>query len=179
MNDDRKLTLKPIERKYDRKVGECKPTSMEHVRVGGWAEVFVGEWTGDNERWVFGYIVRISGHRIILRIADEVFSPAKTGLRDGEEIEVDLEDISGSEFSPFQIELEARGIQDEIMRQLIDEHQEEFNAFCPSEYAISRLPLPASSSPEERHAWCRERLRICCAFVDQLIRPQMRDGESC
>jgi hypothetical protein len=42
----------------------------------------------------FGYAVKISGDRIIIQIADEVFSPEKTGLRDRQLIEVDLEDIT-------------------------------------------------------------------------------------
>jgi hypothetical protein len=151
---------------YDRKAAASKPTAMDHVRVGGWAEVCVGEWTGDKERMVFGHIVRISGRRITLRIADEVFSPAKTGLRDGEEIEVDLEDIFGSEYSPFQIELEARGVQREIETELIEQHREEFDAFCPPEYAISRIPsIPA----DDWRAWCKGMERARRAFVAQLI----------
>jgi hypothetical protein len=52
----------------------------------------------------------------------------------GQLIEVELEDIFGSEFSTLQIEMEAQQIQIEIEGQLIDQHAEEFNAFCPSEY---------------------------------------------
>jgi hypothetical protein len=79
---------------FDRKTGAYKPAAMEHVRLGGWVELTVGGWTGDSECVVFGYAVRISGDRIIIQIADEVFSPEKTGLRGGQLIEVDLEDIT-------------------------------------------------------------------------------------
>jgi hypothetical protein len=152
--------------RYDRKTGASKPTAMDHVRVGGWAEVCVGEWTGDNERVVFGNVVCISGGRITIRITDEVFSPAKTGLRDGEEIEVGLEDIFGSEYSPSQTELEARGIQWEIECELIERHQAEFDAFCPPEYAISRIP---SISPENWDSWCKGLELVRRAFVERLI----------
>jgi hypothetical protein len=155
--------------RYDRKAGASKPTSMDDVRVGGWAEVCVGEWTGDNEQRVFGYIVRIAGRRISLQIADEMVSPEKTGLADGQVIEVELEDIFGFEFSPFQIDLEAWSVQMEIERELINQHQEEFDAFCPPEYALSRWPMPDSSSPEERLAFSRDCMRVRREFVDQLI----------
>jgi hypothetical protein len=57
-------------------------------RVGGWAEVCVDEWAGHSDQIVFGYVDCISGRTVILRIADAVFSPAKTGLRDGQLIEL-------------------------------------------------------------------------------------------
>jgi hypothetical protein len=44
--------------------------------------------------WSSDTLYKISGDRIIIHIADEVFSPKKTGLRDGQLIEVDLEDIT-------------------------------------------------------------------------------------
>jgi hypothetical protein len=146
---------------------------MEHVRVGGWAEVCVGEWAGDKERVVFGYIVRIPGRRTTLRVADEVFSPAKTGFTNGQLIEVDLEDIFGSEFSPFQVELEARRIQNEIESQLIAQHQAEFDAFCPPEYALTRMPLSASATPEEWDAHAKGYCRARREFVEQLIRKEL------
>jgi hypothetical protein len=100
--------------------------------------VCVGEFDGNPQRLVFGYVVRISGNRITRHIADDVFSPEITGLEDGEEIEVDLEDIFASEFSQLQIELEARGLQNEIEGQWISQHWGEFNTFCPPEYRQAR-----------------------------------------
>jgi hypothetical protein len=66
---------------------------MAHVRVGGWVELTVGEWTGDSECVIFGYVVAISGARITILIADDLFSPEKTGLERDQFIEVDLEDL--------------------------------------------------------------------------------------
>ena len=58
--------------RYDRKESDLKPsksTSMEHGRVGGWAQVYVD---GDDDEKAFGYIRHISGRRITLEIADEL-----------------------------------------------------------------------------------------------------------
>jgi hypothetical protein len=85
-----------------------KPWSIEHVRVGGWAEVCVGEWDGNPARIVFGYVTRISDGRITLQVADEVCSPALTGIHDGDVIEVELEDLFGSDYSPLALQMEER-----------------------------------------------------------------------
>lgn len=127
----------------------------------------------EKERVVFGYVARTSGRRITIHIADGVFSPAKTGLTDGQLIEVDLEDIFGSEFSPFQIELEAHHIQHEIESQLIDQHWEEFDAFCPPEYRDGTQPVSGFSSPEEWDVWINGHQRARRAFVEQLFRSRM------
>ena len=93
---------------YDRKAGAYKPRDMLEVAVGGWAEVCVGEWRADEEQIVFGYIAAIEGQTIYLRVADEICSHTKTGLTDGDLIAVTLEDLFGSELSPFACFVEKR-----------------------------------------------------------------------
>jgi hypothetical protein len=116
--------------------------------------------------------VAISGRRITLLIADDVFSPEKTGLERDQLIEVALEDISGSEFSPFAIEMEAQQAMHEIEDKLIDEHQEEYDAFCPAQYRFEARPMPGEASPEEHHAWCKGWMEVRHEFVQQLLRRQ-------
>jgi hypothetical protein len=156
---------------FDRKTGVYKPAAMEHVRLGGWVELTVGEWTGASECVVFGYVVAISGSRITIQIADDVFSPTKTGLERDQLITFDLEDISGSEFSPFAIEMEATQAIHEIEDQLIEQHQAEYDAFCPPEYRF-HIERTRNASPEEYHAWCEGRMRVRHEFVEQLVRRQ-------
>jgi hypothetical protein len=138
------------------------------LRTCAWVEVTVGEWSGDQECVVFGYVVAISGARITIQVADDAFSPAKTGLERDQIITVDLADISGSEFSPFSIEMGARQAVYEIEDELIDQHQEEYDAFCPPEFRYS-IERTRNASTEAYHAWCEGRMRVRRAFVEQLV----------
>ncbi|HZS57119.1 MAG TPA: hypothetical protein VFA65_22135 [Bryobacteraceae bacterium] len=84
---------------------DCKPFELAHVQIGGWAEIYVGEVAPDganfdSERSVFGYVEDIANTTIYFRIADQVFSPAKTGFARGELVELELADLTASEFSP-------------------------------------------------------------------------------
>jgi hypothetical protein len=151
---------------YDRKHRASKPASMEHIRQGGWAEVCVGDWNGDNERRVFGHVAVVEGSTIYIRVADEVCSFAKTGLYDGDLVAVTLEDIFGSEFSPEAIEWEARRMQHEVENAIMDEYREEFDRRYP-QYATGRKVEPQSE--EEWDAWCRGKQAARQEFFDNLI----------
>src|SRR5262245_48934351 len=92
---------------YDRRGSTSKPTSLEHVRIGGWAELCVGEWAGDEEQIVFCRVLGFRrggfhGKEILLRVEDEVCSFEKTGFRNHQKIVVRLEDLWGSEFTPAE-----------------------------------------------------------------------------
>jgi hypothetical protein len=115
---------------------------------------------------VFGYVVETSGRRITIEIADD----EKTGFKNEQLIEVDLEDIFGSEYAPYAVEMEARQAVYEIENELIEQHWKEFEAFCPPEYRFEAWPTPGVASPEEFHAWAKAWMRVRRAFVDQLIR---------
>jgi hypothetical protein len=154
---------------FNRTTGAYKPGAMADVRVGGWVELTVGEWTGDQECVVFGYVVAISGARITILIADDVFSPEKTVLERDQILEVDLADLSGSEFSPLAIDMEARQAVHEIEDKLIGEHQAEFDAFCPPEYRYS-IERTRNASPEEYHAWTKGFAEVRHKFVERLVR---------
>jgi len=172
--------------RYDRKWNQgYKPTAMEHVHVDGWVQLCVGEWCGDKERTVFGSVVGIDGRRITIEIFAEdesspvKFSPAKTGLEDGQIIEVDLEDICASEFSPVVMDFEAFLMGDEIETELIDQHKAEFDAFCPPEYREAMVPKPGVASREEWDAWMAVHYRFRHAFAEQLIRRgKAEDGDA-
>jgi hypothetical protein len=91
---------------YERAGGAYKPHVMEHVRVGGWAEVCIGKWRGEEDQIVFGEVVAIEDGTIYLRVNDQVCSFTKTGLADNDLIAVELEDLFGSEYSPRAIQVE-------------------------------------------------------------------------
>jgi hypothetical protein len=89
-------------------LGGAKPSQMTHVRLGGWAEVYVGEEPLHESRVVFGYVEAIIGEQIQLRIADTVFSAKETGLANGDLLDLELGDLASSEFSPAVQESKTR-----------------------------------------------------------------------
>ena len=85
------ILAKPSQPYDHQRHSAMKPTSMDQIVLGGWAEVCVGQWKGNRSQLVVGRVMAIIGESMYLRVA--VCSARKTGLKKNDVIEVDLKDL--------------------------------------------------------------------------------------
>jgi hypothetical protein len=86
-----------------------KPRRIEEVRLGGFVELWFGPEFHLNDEQICGPVVWIdlATSKVVVKIADEVMDPTKTGLLSGQFVEAHLEQIAYSEFSEQSVWMEA------------------------------------------------------------------------
>jgi hypothetical protein len=112
------------------------PRSLDHVKVGGWVEVVIGDEyvnvDGEQVNCIYATVVAITpAGRIYAVVADEVQDPHITGIQNGDVLELELADITKSEHSPAQQDWELYCQLQEVQRSIVKAHKAEFEERYP------------------------------------------------
>jgi hypothetical protein len=150
-----------------------RPTIMEHVRELGWIEVQVGEepvyTDGKPRNIVFCYAVGFSETGTIFAVVrDQTQLPELTGLRFNDVIEVELHHILKSEFSPAQQDLELWGEMEELGREIVSAHRDEFDRAYP-QYSQASFEQAWTAGGRELQEWGRGGAAAQREFVAKLV----------